>query len=143
MPIRTETFNFLLRFSDGATECYQIAYATGLEAACIDNDWQYRGYISRQVCIYNRAGKCFTEQLADRRTQVADSGAGGIADDYQQWRHWPGEQDPADTDLASDALRAITRDLLPKLAVAIIKEKRRLVHEFEKRYPGAAISEID
>lgn len=144
LPLRVDTADLLLRFLDGAMERYQLTYATGVEIAGSGSEWQYRGYVSRGLSIYNRAGECFTKHLADRRSELATPATDSMTNGYRAWRNWPLGQQRPDPDLPAECLRVLARSLERAFMLAIIDDKRRLAGQFERRYPGAtAVSEVD
>lgn len=141
LPVRLRTVDYLLRFTDGAHERYQVAYIASLEARKFRQHWRYRGHVSRQISIYNRAGEQFEKVNADRRLDpsIQDS-----RDAIVDWRDWHECAFNHDTATPEDEFGEIFHSLTRAFAASIIADKRQVEAHFQRMYKGIeALSEID
>ncbi|MDA3922227.1 MAG: hypothetical protein PF501_16335 [Salinisphaera sp.] len=141
LPLRLQIAEYLLRFSDGTHERYQVAYNASIEAEKSRQRWQYRGHVSRQLSLYNRAGERFGKVDGDRRIELIPEAGHNTMADWHGWRECVLEPGPS---LPEDEFEKIIGWLSRASAASVIADKRRLERDFRRVYKCLeSISEID
>lgn len=138
LPLRLSATDYLLCFTDGAQERYSVAYTAGIEAAQSRHGWLYRGHVSRQLSIYNRAGERFEKADADRRLQLSSD------DDHNAATDWHECAFTGNSDLGEKELERILQRITNAIMVSVIADRRRVESHFRDAFKGVeAVSEID
>ena len=86
VPLRSDQVGFLVTFSDGAAERYEIVYTAGVEAKTSDGHWRYRGHCLRQMALINRAGERFEKAGLDRAFELSRPDGGHDIEEWARWR---------------------------------------------------------
>lgn len=138
LPLRLSAVDYLVCFTDGAQERYSVAYTAGIEAEQSRHGWHYRGHVSRQLSIYNRAGERFDKADADRRLELMSG------DDHNTATNWHECALTDSADLAEKELSQVLQRIKTAIMVSVMADKRRLESNFRHAFKGVeAVSEID
>lgn len=138
LPLRLAAVDYLLRFTDGAQERYRVAYTASLEARQARRRWHYRGHVSRQLSIYNRAGERFDKADADRRLELPPPIDHNAATDWHECAF------TGNSELGEKELERILQGITHAITASVIADKRRVESHFRHTYKGVeAVSEID
>ncbi|MGB7754572.1 MAG: hypothetical protein WBL23_00715, partial [Salinisphaera sp.] len=129
------------RFTEGTQERYQSAYTASIQVERFEQRWRYRGHVSRQLSVYNRAGERFEKANVNRRAELLPADPDQTAPGWHQWKEWDFGPEPCSPE---GDFQPIVDWLVMASAITVVVEKRRLESQFRQMYNGVeALSEID